>query len=79
VSWLDIVDAFGQVLGQQLPVQFVVPGEAITGLPDIVPPVLASMETYDSPIGMGETARAFGVEQSPLISVVRRMLGVPAA
>jgi len=79
VSWRDIVDAFGRVLGQELPVQFVAPGEPIPGLPDMVPPVLAGMETYDSPIPMAETARAFGVEQTPLDAAVRGILGSPAS
>jgi NADH dehydrogenase len=74
VSWRGIVDTFGQVLGQELPVQFVAPGEPIPGLPEIVPPVLAGMETYDSPILMSETAHTFGVEQAPLISSIRHML-----
>ena len=61
-SWI-LLD---KVLGQELPVQFVSPGEAIPGLPDIVPPVLAGMETYDSPIPMEATARTFGVELTTL-------------
>lgn len=79
VSWRSIVDAFGQALGQELPVRFVAPGEPIAGLPEIVPPVLAGMETYDSPIPMDEMARTFGVDQTALSSVVRRMLGKPGA
>jgi uncharacterized protein YbjT (DUF2867 family) len=79
LSWRGIVDAFGQVLGQELPVRFVAPGEPIPGLPEIAPAVLAGMETYDSPIPMAETARTFGVRQTPLASVVRGMLGIPAA
>jgi NADH dehydrogenase len=79
VSWRGIVDTFNQVLGQDLPVQFVSPGEAIPGLPEIVPPVLAGMETYDSPIPMEETARTFGVELTTLNTFARRMLGIPGA
>jgi uncharacterized protein YbjT (DUF2867 family) len=79
LTWRGIVNAFGQVLGQELPVQFVAPGEPIPGLPEIVPPTLAGMETYDSPIPMDETARIFGVEQTPLMSVARQMLGKPGA
>lgn len=77
VSWRNIVDAFSQVFNQELPVQFVAPGDPILGLPDIVPPVLAAMETYDSPILMDEIARTFGVEQVPLSSAVRYMLSSP--
>jgi len=79
LSWRAIVDTFGQVLGRELPVQFVAPGEPMPGLPEVVPPVLAAMETYESPIPMGETARIFGVEQTTLTSVVRAMLSRPGA
>lgn len=78
VTWRGVVDAFGQVLGQALPVQCVAPGQPIPGAPDIVPGVLAAMETYDSPIPMGEMARTFGVRLTPLAAVVRGMLGIPA-
>jgi uncharacterized protein YbjT (DUF2867 family) len=79
LSWRGIVETFGQVLGQELPVQFVAPGEAIPGLPELVPPVLAAMETYDSPIPMDETARIFGVEQTTLTSFVHHMLNTPSS
>lgn len=78
LSWRSIVDAFGQALGQQLPVQYVSPGEPIPGLPEIVPPVLAAMETYDSPVPMLEMGRTFGVEGTNLATVVQRMLSIPA-
>lgn len=74
VSWRGVVHAFGEVVGQELPLRFVAPGESIPGLPDIAPPVLAGMETYDSIIPMEETARIFGVQQTPLQSVIRHML-----
>lgn len=79
VSWRGVVDTLGQLLGQELPLQFAAPGAPIPGMPEIVPGVLAAMETYDSPIPMEATARTFGVEMTPLQSVARRMLGVPAA
>jgi hypothetical protein len=77
LSWRGIVDTFGKILGQDLPVQFVAPGEPIPGLPELLPPVLAGMETYDSPIPMEETARTFGVEQTTLGAVARDMLSNP--
>jgi uncharacterized protein YbjT (DUF2867 family) len=79
LSWRGIVDTFGQILGQELPVQLVAPGEPIPGLPELVPPVLAGMEIYDSPIPMEETARIFGVEQTTLATCIRHMLHIPAA
>jgi uncharacterized protein YbjT (DUF2867 family) len=79
LTWSGIVDTFGQVLGQKLPVKFVAPGEPIPGLPEIAPGVLAAMETYDSPIPMQETARTYGVEQTHLTTFVQRMLNIPPA
>ena len=78
LTWRGIVDTFSQILNQDLPVQFVAPGEQIPLLPEIVPPVLAGMETYDFPIPMQATARIFGVEQTTLDSCARRMLGIQA-
>lgn len=74
VSWRAIVDAFSQAVGRELPVRLVAPGEPMPGLPEVVPPVLAAMETYDSPISMQETARVFGVEQTTPAAFVRQML-----
>jgi uncharacterized protein YbjT (DUF2867 family) len=79
ISWRDIVGTFSQIIGQDLPVQFVAPGDPIPGLPDIVPPVLTALETYDSPIPMEEIARTFGVEQTPLFSAVQYMLSNPGS
>ncbi len=79
LSWREVVDIFSQVLGQQLSVQFVAPGEPIPGLPDIVPGVLAGMETYDSPIPMEEMARIFGVQQTSLASFAHHLLGLPVS
>jgi uncharacterized protein YbjT (DUF2867 family) len=74
VSWCGIVDTFGKVLGQDLPVRFVNPGVPIPGLPEIVPAVLAGMETYDSPIPMSETARIYGIQQTPMATYIEHML-----
>ncbi len=79
LSWRDIVDTFSQVLDQKLAIQFVPPGGPIPGLPDIVPGVLASMETYDSSIPMEEIARTFGVQQTTLTAFAQRMLSRPVA
>lgn len=79
VAWRGVVETFGRVLGQPLPLQFVAPGAPIPGLPEMVPGVLAAMETYDSPIPMEETARTFGVQLTPLDTTVRRMLRMPGA
>ena len=77
MSWCGIVDAFSKALGQSLPIQFVNMGEPLPGLPDVVPPVLAGMETYDSPVAMDELANLFGVKQTSLEMFVHHMLNIP--
>ena len=74
LSWRGIVKTFGETMGQELRVQFVPPGKEIPGLPEMVPAVLAGMETYDSPIPMEEMARAFGVEQVRLSTFAQQMI-----
>jgi uncharacterized protein YbjT (DUF2867 family) len=77
ISWSGIVDTFGEVLGQKLPVQFIAPGEPIPGLPEIVPLVLAFMESYDSPVPMDDMKCIFGVDQTTLTSFIHHMLNNP--
>lgn len=73
LSWRGIVEAIGHAIGAEIPVTFVVPGDPIPGLPEIVPPVLAGMEMYDSVIPMHETASTFGVNQLSLPTVIQQM------
>jgi NADH dehydrogenase len=75
VSWCDVVSICGQVVGQELPVQFVGIGEPVPGVPEAVQPLMWGMETYDSVVDMDETARTFGVELTPLEVVAGRMFG----
>jgi uncharacterized protein YbjT (DUF2867 family) len=77
VSWCDIIDTFSQELGQPVPVRFITPGQSIPGLPEIIPMTLTDMETYDSPVHMDGLAKNFGVQQTDLSTVVRRMLNYP--
>jgi uncharacterized protein YbjT (DUF2867 family) len=74
VSWWDVIAAFNQELGREVPVRTVEPGQPIPGLPDAVIPLLASFETYDSPIDSTELARTYGVTPTSLAEYVRGFL-----
>jgi NADH dehydrogenase len=76
LTWAGIAAAFEEVLGAPLPLQFITPGDPIPMLPEMVPPVLAAMETYDSVIPMEGMARTFGVIGTPLTSFIYKMLGI---
>jgi len=76
LTWRSIVTAFEQALGKVLPLQFVAPGDPIPLLPEMVPPVLAALETYDSVIPMEAMAHMFGVLGTPLSAFIHQMLGI---
>jgi uncharacterized protein YbjT (DUF2867 family) len=75
ISWRDIIDATGRVLGREVPVVSVAPGEDIPGLPRVVAEIAADFEFFDSPLDMGEIARRFNVALTPMEEVVVRSFG----
>lgn len=78
VSWRDVVDTFSEVLGREIPVQTVPPGEPVPGLPDFVAELLASLELYESPLDMSELSRTFGVKTTSLHDFVRGFVAAEA-
>jgi uncharacterized protein YbjT (DUF2867 family) len=74
LSFRDVVGVYERVLGREIPVQTVRPGDPIPGVPEPVWGIAASFDTYDSVIDMTETARTFGVRLTALEQVVRREL-----
>jgi len=72
LSFRDAVTIYERVLGHQIQVRSVAPGEPVPGLPETMAQVLAGLDTYDSPLDMTETAHTFGIQLTPLEVVVRR-------
>jgi len=72
LSFRDAVAIYERVLGHQIQVNSVAPGEPVPGLPEMVAQLLAGLDTYDSPIDMTQTARTFGIQLTSLEEVVRR-------
>jgi uncharacterized protein YbjT (DUF2867 family) len=72
LSFRDAVAIYERVLGHQIQVRSVAPGEPVPGLPQMVAQLLAGLDTYDSPVDMTETARTFGIQLTPLEEVARR-------
>lgn len=66
LSWRDVVAAYERVLGRDIPVNWVAPGEPVPGMPDWKSALLAAQETYDSAVPMDETAAQFGVTLTSL-------------
>jgi len=71
LSFRDAVAIYERVLGHQIPVRSVAPGEPVPGFPQMVAQLLAGLDTYDSLVDMTETARTFGIQLTPLEEVAR--------
>jgi len=78
VTWRDVIDTFSEVLGREIPVQTVPPGEPVPGLPDFVAELLASLEFYESPLDMTELSRTFAVKTTSLQDFVRGFVAAEA-
>jgi len=72
LSFRDAVAIYERVLGHQIQVRSVAPGEPVPGFPQMVAQLLAGLDTYDSPLDMTETARTFGIQLTSLEEVARR-------
>lgn len=72
MSWRDVVSTYARVLGRDIPVNWVAPGDPIPGLPGPMPALLAAQETYDSAVAMEETAAKYGVDLTSLEDFARR-------
>jgi uncharacterized protein YbjT (DUF2867 family) len=79
LSWRDVVATYERMLGHSILVEFVAVGEAIPGLPDPMPALLAGMETYDSVVEMDEIADTFGVPPTTLETFVREQVSSQSA
>ena len=73
LSWRDVLATYERVLGRQLPVEFVAVGDPVP-LPDLMPDLLAAMETYDSVIKMEKVSRTFDVTLTKLETFVREQV-----
>jgi uncharacterized protein YbjT (DUF2867 family) len=79
VSWHDVVAAIGRVLGREIPIVSLNPGQPLPGLPEIIGHLMTGLEMYDSVIEMTETARTFGVKQTSLDEFVRGVFSAAPA
>ena len=72
LSWRDVISAYERALGSPVQVEWIRPGELLPDLPpvpgltELVSGLLAALETFDSPIDMTQTARAFGVRPTTI-------------
>jgi uncharacterized protein YbjT (DUF2867 family) len=78
VSFREVIERAGALLGRPIPVRHYPIGEAIPGVPDLIRQFLTNFEMYDTVLDMSETARTYGIALTPLDTVLREVLGVAA-
>jgi NADH dehydrogenase len=71
LSLRDTVAIYERVLGHQIQVRSIAPGEVVPGVDPMVLQLIGSVDTYDSPIDMIHTANSFGIQLTPLEEVAR--------
>ncbi|MCU1446865.1 SDR family oxidoreductase [Cryobacterium sp.] len=85
VSWRDVIAAFEDELGREIPVSFVPMGAVVPGLPPMLVDLLTALETYDTPLDMSQLSDRFGIQPTALQTFVHgfvasyRQEGQPAA
>lgn len=75
LSWRDVVAMVGDVMGYELPLRFVQPGEPVPFVPEAVQQSLTSQNLYESVIPMDGIAATYGVALTPMATVLQRMFG----
>jgi uncharacterized protein YbjT (DUF2867 family) len=74
-SWREIVDAAGAVSGRELPVRLLPAGSELPLLAPGIGAWLSTFETYEDFVEMGDVPARFGVEITPLPTVMAQMFG----
>lgn len=75
LSFRDAARAFARVLGRDVPVESVQPGEPVLHLPEAMSRMLPGFEIGDTAVDTSDLAKAFGVELTTLDDFARRMTG----
>jgi NADH dehydrogenase len=71
-TWTQIVNTASQVMGADLPVQYLPSGSEVPLLPPETSSLLNGLETFETYIDMTETAPAYGVTLTTLDEYLRR-------
>jgi uncharacterized protein YbjT (DUF2867 family) len=72
LSFRDAAAIYGRVLGYEVPVRSVAPGEPILSLPQLMAQMLTVLDTFDSPMDMTQLIDTFGVKLTSLEEVARK-------
>lgn len=74
LSFQDAVTIYEGMLGRTIAVNHITPGEPVPGMPDIVGPILASFDMYESVMDTSELAKTLGVQLTPFAEIARQAM-----
>jgi uncharacterized protein YbjT (DUF2867 family) len=74
ISWREVVATCERLTGKRIPLTTLTPGQKLPGLPDSMTELMTTLDTYDSPIEMTETAARFGLTLTTVETFARKML-----
>lgn len=74
VSFRDAARIYSNLIGREVPIASVGPGEPIPGLPESAVPMAAGFDLYDSPMEMDELCETYGITLTPLETVAHYMV-----
>ena len=69
LSWREAAAVYERVLGRPIEIRSVAPGTPIPGIPDVVLPFLAGLDTYESNFDAQPLAAEFGVRLTTLAEI----------
>lgn len=72
LSFRDAAAIYGRVVGHEVPVRSVAPGEPILSLPLLMAQMLTVLDTFDSPMDMTQLTDTFGMKLTPLEEVAHK-------
>jgi NADH dehydrogenase len=76
LSMRDVVAFYERALGRCIPLRTIAPGELLPNLPpvpgltEVISGMAAALDTFDSELDVSQTARAFGVQPTPIADLV---------
>ena len=74
-TWTEVVTEAGEAMGHDLPINYVPIGSEVPLLDPVISNLLNAHETYESVIDMGDVPEQYGVELTPMGTVLQRMFG----
>jgi len=74
-TWTEVVTEAGEAIGRDLPVNYVPVGSDVPLLDPVISNLLNAHETYESIIDMGDLPAQYGIELTPMETVLQQMFG----